>query len=101
MGKVIATMKPTLNRLEVRELQQKNVTASGLSITPNPVKYGLVLAVGPCAYNHQGGSVPLPFKVGDVVVYRSWVTEIRANDNMLNLIMTEDQVLGILDPKSI
>lgn len=67
------TLIPHDARIIVRPLEEETVRPSGLVIADTakqkPTR-GQVIAVGPGAFSERLGSrIPLPFAVGDVVVY--------------------------------
>ena len=95
------TIKPLGNRLLVRRAQMK--TTKGGIILPDTAKEkpkeGEVIAVGPGKRNDEGNIEPLTVKVGDRILFSSYSgTEVKdtSHDEEL-LIMSEDEVLGILE----
>ncbi len=94
MGKIT----PLTNRVLVR--RSKAATSKGGIILPDSAqekpKEGVVVAVGPGKADDQGRIEPMQVKVGDRVLFGSYAgTEVKSEDEDM-LILTEDDILGIL-----
>ena len=60
---------PVLNRIVVRKIEPQTKTASGIIVQkPEKQNYGVVLEVGPGAFDQNGKVLPLTCKVGDTVL---------------------------------
>lgn len=93
-------VKPLGNRILIK--RAKAAQTKGGILLPDSAqekpKEGEVLAVGPGKLNDKGVVEPLSVKVGDRVLFTSYAgTEVKgANDEEELLIMSEEDVLGIL-----
>ena len=91
-------LTPLSNRILVKTVKSSNKTTSGL-IIPDTVESksmeGHVVSVGPGKWKN-GKRMPMYTKVNDRVVFGSWsATEIKINRDEY-VIMTEDDIIGIL-----
>lgn len=91
-------LKPLGNRVVVKRRQAQ--TSKGGILLPETAKEkpkeGEVIAVGPGKTNENGQIEPLNIKVGDVVLFGSYSgTEVKLDD-LDYLILSEDDILGIL-----
>ena len=96
----MATVKPLGNRVLVK--RSKAAASKGGILLPDSAqekpKEGEVIAVGEGKTNDSGKLEPLTLKVGDHVLFGAYAgTEVKADDNEELLILTEDDVLGILE----
>jgi chaperonin GroES len=95
------SIKPLGNRLLVRRSQMK--TTKGGILLPDTAKEkpkeGEVIAVGPGKRNEDGKIEPMTVKAGDKILFSSYAgTEVKeASKDEELLIMSEDEVLGILE----
>lgn len=92
------TIKPLGNRVLIQ--RSKAQTTKGGILLPDSAqekpKEGVVVAVGPGKIDEQGNKEPMQLKVGDRVLFSSYAgTEVK-NDNEEMLILSEDDILGIL-----
>lgn len=94
-------IKPLGNRVLIKRSKAK--TTKGGILLPETAKEkpkeGIVLAVGPGKMNEDGHIEPMNVKVNDVVLFSSYSgTEVKnsANTDDEYLIMSEDDILGIL-----
>jgi len=93
-------IKPLRNRLIVQRLEEQSKTAGGLYI-PDSAKekpqQGKVIAVGKGKINEDGTVIPMAVKSGDTILFGKYSgTEIKVDNEDL-LIMSEDDVLGIVE----
>ena len=94
-------LKPLYDKIVVkRQEEQEQRTASGI-IIPDTAKekpqIGEVVAVGEGKRLNNGEIVPLKVKVGDKVIFNKYAgTEVEL-DGEKYLIMSEDEVLAILE----
>lgn len=93
-----AHIKPLGNRILVKRSQVK--TSHGGIILPDSAqeksKEGVVLAVGPGKVNEEGVVQAMHVKIGDTILFSSYAgTEIKEAEEGC-LIMSEEDVLGIL-----
>jgi len=94
-------VKPLGDKLLVQRAEAQTKTDSGIylpeSATDKP-KEGTIIAVGDGRLNHDSGErIPFTVSKGDRVIFTSYAgTEIKIDNNDY-LIMTEDDILGIVD----
>src|SRR5690242_1688020 len=93
--------RPLHDRVLVRRIEQSAKTAGGI-IIPDTAKEkpmeGEIVAVGPGARGEDGTLHPLDVKKGDRILFGKWSgTEIKLDGEEL-LIMTEADVLGVIEP---
>ena len=91
--------KPLSNRVLVAPNVEAKTTSTGLYLpensTSNPVRHGIVAAVGGGAVTMSGDIIPMEVKVGDTVCYMGRGIEIDvAGQN--HLLFIETDLLGIL-----
>lgn len=91
-------LKPLGSRVVVKRRQAQ--TSKGGILLPETAKEkpkeGEVIAVGPGKTNDNGQCEPLNIKIGDLVLFGSYAgTEVRHDDEEY-LILSEDDILGIL-----
>lgn len=91
-------LKPLGDRVLVRPSEEEERTAGGILLPDTARKKpqeGKVLAVGSGKLLDSGKRVPLPIKVGDVVVYSKYAgTEVRVKGEEL-VILDEDSILAV------
>lgn len=93
------TIKPLGNRVLVK--RSKAQASKGGILLPDSAqekpKEGTVVACGPGKTDDDGKLIQMNVKPGDTVLFTSYAgTEIKSNDNEDYLIMTEEDLLGIL-----
>ena len=93
---------PTGDRILVSRLEENDTTRGGLYI-PDAAKekaqQGNVMAVGKGKTNSKGEVFPLAVKVGDKILFGKYQgTEIKLDGEEF-LIMSEEEVLGIIEDK--
>jgi chaperonin GroES len=91
-------IKPLGNRVLIQ--RSKAPTTKGGILLPDSAqekpKEGVVIAIGPGKFDEQGNKEPMQLKVGDKVLFSSYAgTEVK-NDGEEMLILSEDEVLGVL-----
>ncbi len=91
-------LKPLGNRVVIKRRQAQ--TSKGGILLPETAKEkpkeGEVIAVGPGKANDEGQIEKLSVQVGDIVLFGSYAgTEVKHDDEEY-LIMSEDDILGIL-----
>lgn len=91
-------IKPLGNRVLIQ--RSKAQTTKGGILLPDSAqekpKEGVVIAVGPGKIDEHGKQETLQLKVGDRVLFSSYAgTEVKG-DNEEMLIMSEDDILGVL-----
>lgn len=60
---------PLLNRIVVRKAEQQTKTTSGIIVNkPESASHGVVIEVGPGAFDDNGNRLPLTVAVGDRVL---------------------------------
>jgi chaperonin GroES len=93
-------MKPLGGRVVIEPIEQEEVTAGGIVI-PETAKEkpqkGKVLSIGPGERDEDGKRIPMDVKAGDTVLFAKYSgTEIKI-DNKKLLILSERDILAILD----
>jgi chaperonin GroES len=92
-------VKPLGNRVLIKR-KEAQATRGGILLPDSAQekpKQGTVVAVGPGNYDDQGKLQPMNLKVGDDVLFSSYAgTEVETENDTEYLIMTEDDVLGVL-----
>jgi len=93
-------IKPLADRVVLEPVEEETVTASGL-VLPDTAKekpqQGKVIAVGPGGLDDNGNRSAIEVKKGDIVIYRKYGgTEIK-QDGTEYLIVSEDDILAIVD----
>ncbi|MEI8124832.1 MAG: co-chaperone GroES [Parachlamydiaceae bacterium] len=91
-------IQPLGNRVLIQ--RSKAATTKGGILLPDSAqekpKEGTVVAVGPGKVNEQGQKETMQLKVGDRVLFSSYAgTEVKQDDEEM-LILSEDDVLGVL-----
>jgi chaperonin GroES len=92
--------RPLHDRVLVRRVDAEEKTAGGI-IIPDTAKekpqQGEILAVGPGARDESGKLVPVDVKAGDRILFGKWSgTEVKIDGEEL-LIMTESDIMGVLE----
>lgn len=96
-----AKLRPLGDKVLVRRDDAEDRTASGIYLpeqAKDKPKTGTIMAVGDGALNAKTGDrVPLTVKKGDRVIFSSYAgSEVKLDGDEL-LIMSEDEILAILD----
>jgi chaperonin GroES len=95
------TIKPLGNRVLIKR-SKPQATKGGILLPDSAQekpKEGVVMAAGPGKLNDDGKIEPMNVKVGDRILFSSYAgTEVKnlSNDDEELLIMSEDEILGIL-----
>ncbi len=95
-------VRPLHDRVIVKRLEEDEKTAGGI-IIPDSAKEspaeGEIVAVGPGKKDEAGKVWPMDVKKGDKVIFSKYGgTEIKVDGNEF-LIMTEDDILGVITKK--
>lgn len=93
-------LKPLLDRVVIKRIEEENRTAGGI-IIPDTAKekpsQGMVVSVGPGGRDEAGHEIPMTLKMGDRVLFGKWSgTEVKIDGQDL-VIMKESEVFGILE----
>ena len=93
-------LKPLLDRVVIKRVEEENRTAGGI-IIPDTAKekpsQGVIVSVGPGGRDEAGHEIPMTLKVGDRVLFGKWSgTEIKIEGEDL-VIMKESEVFGVLE----
>jgi chaperonin GroES len=91
---------PLRNNVVVRRQEADKATKGGILLPDTAVKKvnrGEVLAVGPGRVNEEGKTIPMVVQVGQVVAFGEWTGSEFDLDGDKVVIVSEDQLLGILD----
>jgi chaperonin GroES len=96
--------RPLHDRVMIRRIDPAAKTTGGIIIPDTaqekPME-GEVVAAGPGARNEKGALMPLSVKAGDRILFGKWSgTEIKLDGEDL-LIMTESDIMGVIDAPSI
>ncbi len=93
-------VRPLHNRLIVRRVEEDEKTAGGI-IIPDAAKekpqQGRVIAVGPGRRDDKGKIIPMEINKGDRVLFSKYVGNEVDLDGDEHLIISEDDVLAILE----
>ena len=94
-------IKPLGDKLLVQRAEAQSQTDSGIYLpesAKDKPKEGEIIAVGNGRLNQETGSrIPFTVKEGDHVLFTSYAgTEIKIDNNEY-LIMTEDDILGVIE----
>ncbi|MGD9161010.1 MAG: co-chaperone GroES [Desulfobacteraceae bacterium] len=93
-------IKPLNDRVLVVGIEEKEKTAGGI-IIPDTAKdkpqEGKVMAVGPGRWDENGKRIPMEVKKGDSVLLGKYAGSEIKIDGVKHLIMTEDDILGIME----
>ena len=95
--------RPVHDRVVVRRIEAEEMTSGGI-IIPDTAKEkpqeGEVVTVGPGARDEAGKLVELSVQAGDRVLFGKWSgTEVKIDGEDL-LIMKENDILGVIEPKA-
>jgi len=93
-------IRPLADRLVIKVIDDTEQTSGGIFI-PDSAKEkpqkGEVIAVGPGKALEDGKKAEMEVKVGDIVLFAKYAgTDVKLNDEMLK-ILSEKDVLGILE----
>ena len=88
---------PTFNRVQIKKVEVKSATYSGLiqlSDERNPFAVGKVVAVGPMAFNREKGKIAHNISVGDLVVYeKGKIVQISLGTEII-YVLNDDAITG-------
>jgi chaperonin GroES len=95
--------RPLHDRVVIRRVDEAGTTKGGI-IIPDTAKEkpmeGEIVAVGPGGRDDKGALVPLGVKRGDRILFGKWSgTEVKLDGEDL-LIMTEADVMGVIEPSA-
>ena len=92
-------IRPLKDRVLVVRIEEKEKTPSGI-IIPDTAKEkpqkGEVIAIGPGKWDEKGKRMPLEVKKGDRVLFGKYAGNEIKVDGVEHLIMSEDDILGII-----
>jgi chaperonin GroES len=95
-------VRPLHDRLIVQRLEE-SVPRAGAIIIPDSAKekpqHGKVLAAGLGKANEDGKRVPLDVKAGDTILFGKYSGQEIKLDGKDYLIMKEDEILAVLEPR--
>ncbi|HHX53087.1 MAG TPA: co-chaperone GroES [Erysipelothrix sp.] len=87
-------LKPLLDRVLLKKIEEENVTASGLVVSkenkelPNT---GLVISVGPGKIDDHGNKIDMVVKEGDIVIFKQYAgTEVEDNQEKYVIVEMKD-----------
>jgi chaperonin GroES len=92
-------LKPLEDRVVVKVLEQEDTTSSGI-VLPDTAKEkqskATVMAVGPGKHDDSGKLLPMPVKVGDIIVFAKYGgTELKL-DGEDYLVLRASDIIGTL-----
>ena len=94
------TFRPLHDRVAIRRLEGEDRTKGGIIIPDNAKEkpqQGEVVAIGPGKRDEAGKLIPTDVKVGDTVLFGKWSgSEVKIDGQDL-LIMTESDIMGVVD----
>ena len=94
------SIRPLNDKILVKRLDAEEKTAGGIFLPDNArekPRQGKVLSVGEGRRLDTGKRVPFQIKEGDRVLFSSYAGNEVTIDGVEHLIMTEDDILAILD----
>ncbi|WP_207063814.1 co-chaperone GroES [Motiliproteus sp. SC1-56] len=94
------SIRPLHDRVVVRRKEEETTTASGIVLPGSAAEkpnQGEVLAVGKGRIQQNGEVQPMDVKVGDVVLFGQYSGSTVKVDGEELLIMSETDILGVLD----
>ena len=96
--------RPLHDRVVIRRVEPEGKTTGGIFI-PDTVQEkpmeGEIVAVGPGARDEKGTLVPLDVKKGDRILFGKWSgSEVKLDGEDL-LIMSESDIMGVIDSSTI
>lgn len=93
-------IRPLMDRVVVRRMEEERKTASGIVIPDNATEkphQGVVIAIGPGKIMDNGDQRAMSVKVNDKVLFTKYSgTEVKVNGEEL-IIMREDDIMGVLE----
>lgn len=93
------TIKPLGDRIFVKRIDQPTESAGGILLpdsTQEKPMEGIVIATGTGTFDKQGNRETFSVKEGDRVVFGKWSGEDVEVDGKEYVIITEDNIVGIL-----
>ncbi|NLL62349.1 MAG: co-chaperone GroES [Candidatus Atribacteria bacterium] len=98
----IKKIRPLGDRILVKPLEEEEKTRGGIvlpdTISKEKPQLGKVLAIGPGRTNDEGKTFPLPFKIGDMVVYAKYSgTDLKDDEDEDYLLLSEKDILAIFE----
>ena len=98
----VKKIRPLGDRILVKPLEQEEKTRGGIvlpdTISKEKPQLGKVLALGPGRTNDEGKTFPLPFKIGDMVVYAKYSgTDLKDDEDEDYLLLSEKDILAIFE----
>ena len=94
-------IKPIGGNILVKAIEEENKTASGI-VLPDTVdkekpQKGKIIALGTGKLNEDGEKIPFNVKVGDTVIFKKYSPDEIKVDEEEYLIMSEDDILAIIE----
>ena len=98
----IKKIRPLGDRILVKPLEEEEKTRGGIvlpdTISKEKPQLGKVLAIGPGRTNDEGKTFPLPFKIGDMVVYAKYSgTDLKDDEDEDYLLLSEKDILAVFE----
>ncbi len=93
-------IRPLHDRVVVKRLEEETKSAGGIVLTGSAAEKstkGEVIAVGPGRLLDSGSRAALDVKVGDTVLFGSYVEKTQKVDGQEYLVMKEDNILGVIE----
>lgn len=91
-------IRPILDRILITPEHQSETTDAGI-VLPNPKerRRGLIVAMGPGRRLEDGSHAPMPFELGQRIVYGQDCGQRLEHDGKTYIVLGEPEVLGILE----
>jgi chaperonin GroES len=92
---------PAVDRVLVRKMEASTVTKGGIFIPNNALSmktnFGVIIAVGECRITDSGAQKPIPFKVGQNVIYDAYAGSPVTINGVEHLLLLSDDVLSTVE----
>lgn len=98
--KITTRLRPLGNRVIVRRLESEEKLRGGILLPENAKKkqeQAEVIAVGPGKLDKNGTVVPLPVKVGDVILMEKYSGQNVTIDDQEYVIVKADELIAIVE----
>lgn len=92
-------IRPLYDRVVIKRHISESKSSSGILLSGTAIEKsvtGTVVAIGSGRVLENGTSVPMEVKVGDVVLFGSFIERIEKVDDQEYVITKEDNILGVI-----
>lgn len=93
-------IKPLLDRVLLKKVEEKNVTSSGIVLSEKPKEVpstGKVIAVGPGKKDENGQVVEMNVSEGDIVIYKQYAGTTVESQGKEYVIVEIKDVLAVVE----